>query len=277
MTYSEILLNINEGIATITLNRPQAMNSWTQQMAREMGAAMYSLDRDDSVRAVVVTGAGKVFCAGADLSGQTAFEVGETEDEETRRDSLAFPAIMPWQIRKPVVAAINGHAIGVGITYAMNCDIRFVAEDAKIQFAFVRRGITPELSSHVIVARVAGLSRAADLMLTGRMITGRELAEMGLASKALPTEKVLPAALELAREFHKAAPVSVALSKRLLWDGLTASVADIDAKEFKIFEWVCTQPDAFEGVDSFLKKREPQWKMSANRDFPDLFNKEKKK
>ncbi len=270
MSYSEILLNTQSGIATITLNRPQAMNSWTQQMAREMGAALLSLDRDDSVRAIVITGAGKTFCAGADLSGETAFEVGAAEDEETRRASLAFPAVMPWHIRKPVIAAINGHAIGVGITYAMNCDIRFVAEDAKIQFAFVRRGITPELSSHVIVARVAGLSRAADLLLTGRMIKGSEFAQMGLASQALPTDDVLPAAMSLAREFHKAAPVSVAISKRLLWDSLTSSVSEVDAKEFKIFEWVCTKPDALEGIDSFLQKRDPKWKMSVTRDFPDL-------
>jgi enoyl-CoA hydratase/carnithine racemase len=272
MAYTTILLNIDGGIATITFNRPEAMNSWTQATARELGDAMASLDRNDAVRAVVVTGSGSAFCAGADLSGATSFKLGETEDEKVRRDSLAFPAVMPWQIRKPVIAAINGHAIGVGITYAMNCDIRFVAEDAKIQFAFVRRGITPELSSHVIVARVAGLSRAADLMLTGRMIKGRELAEMGLASQALPADKVLPAALERAREFHKAAPVSVAISKRLLWEGLTSTVAEIDAKEFRIFEWVCKQPDAFEGIDSFLKKREPKWKMSVSRDFPD-FNK----
>ncbi|MBN1473089.1 MAG: enoyl-CoA hydratase/isomerase family protein [Syntrophaceae bacterium] len=270
MKYSEILLTIDAGIATITLNRPQVMNSWTQQMAREMGAALLSLDRDDSVRAIVITGAGKAFCAGADLSGDVAFKIGEAEDEETRRASLAFPAVMPWQIRKPVIAAINGHAIGVGITFAMNCDIRFVSKDAKIQFAFVRRGITPELSSHVIVPRVAGFSRAADLMLTGRMINGDELAEMGLASKALPANDVLPAALALAREFHKAAPVSVAISKRLLWDSLTSSVSEVDAKEFKIFEWVCTKPDAQEGIDSFLQKRDPKWKMSVTRDFPDL-------
>jgi len=270
MDYSEILLSIDDGIATVTLNRPEVMNTWRQQTARELGDVMTLLDKDDAVRAVVVTGAGKAFCAGADLSGDVAFQVGDSE--EKRRASLAFPPVMPWQIRKPVIAAINGHAIGVGITYAMNCDIRFVAEDAKIQFAFVRRGITPELSSHVIVARVAGLSRAADLMLTGRMIKGRELAEMGLASKALPAEEVLPAALEFALEFHKAAPVSVAISKRLLWQGLTASLAEIDAKEFKLFEWVCMQPDAFEGVDSFLKKRDPQWKMSVSRHFPDLFD-----
>ncbi len=271
MSYLEILLNTENGIATITLNRPEALNSWTPRMAREMSAALLSLDREDSVRAIVITGAGKAFCAGADLSGETAFEVGAAEEEEeSRRDSLAFPAVMPWQIRKPVIAAINGHAIGVGITFAMNCDIRLVAKEAKIQFAFVRRGITPELSSHVIVPRVAGFSRAADLMLTGRMISGDDLAEMGLASKALGADEVLPAALALAREFHKAAPVSVAISKRLLWDSLTSSVSEVDAKEFKLFEWVCTKPDALEGIDSFLQKREPKWKMSVTRDFPDL-------
>ena len=271
MEYSEILLNIEDGIATVTLNRPHALNSWTQQIAREMAAVMEELDRDDSVRAVVVTGAGRAFCSGADLSGESEFQAGGTAEEKKRRESLAFPATMPWQIRKPVIAAINGHAIGVGITYAMNCDIRFVAEDAKIQFAFVRRGITPELCSHAIVSRVAGLSRAADLLLTGRMIKGEEFARMGLASQALPAEDVLPAALEFAREFHMAAPVSVAISKRLLWEGLTSGLAEIDEKEFKYFEWVCTQPDAIEGVVSFLKKQEPQWKMSVTRDFPDLF------
>jgi len=270
VAYTEIIAEVSEGIATITLNRPQAMNSWTRQMAHEMSEALLAADSDDDVRAVVITGAGRTFCAGADLSGASTFEVGKAPDLETRRASLAFPSVMPWQIRKPVIAAINGHAIGVGITFAMNCDIRLVAQEAKIQFAFVRRGITPELSSHVILTRVAGLSRAADLLLTGRTIKGSELMEMGLASKALPAEEVLPEALQLAREFHQAAPVSVALSKRLLWDSLTDGVADVDAKEFKIFEWVCSQPDALEGVLSFLEKRAPQWKMSVKRDYPDL-------
>jgi enoyl-CoA hydratase/carnithine racemase len=270
MTYSTILVSIEEGIATITLNRPEVMNTWTPQMSLELGDAMSVLDRDDSVRAVVVTGAGSAFCAGADLSGAVAFEAGGKKDERSRRHALAFPDVMPWQMRKPVIAAVNGHAIGVGITYAMTCDMRFIAEEAKIQFAFVRRGITPELSSHVIVARVAGLSRAADLMLTGRMIRGREFAEMGLASQALPADKVLPAALERAREFHKAAPVSVAISKRLLWEGLASTPAEIDTREFRLFEWVCTQPDAVEGIKSFLEKRDPKWSMSVSRDFPDL-------
>jgi len=270
MPYENIIVESRDGVAVVTLNRPQAMNAWTPAMAAELSDAFSSLDRDDSVRAVVVTGAGSVFCAGADLSGAASFRPSESNSEEERRKAFAYPKVMPWHIGKPVIAAINGHAIGVGITYPMTCDIRFVAEDAKIQFAFVRRGIIPELSSHVIVARVAGLSRAADLMLTGRMIRGRELAEMGLASQALPADRVLPAALERAGEFHKAAPVSVAISKRLLWEGLTSSAREIDAREFQLFQWVCRQPDAMEGVMSFLQKRDPAWKMSSSRDIPDI-------
>jgi enoyl-CoA hydratase/carnithine racemase len=270
MSSETIIIEIDAGIAIITLNRPEAMNTWTPLMARELSETLSSLDKDETVRAVIITGSGPAFCAGADLSGASAFKAGKPENEKSRRDALAFPSVMPWHIGKPVLAAINGHAIGVGITFAMSCDIRFVAEDAKIQFAFVRRGLIPELASHVIVARVAGLSRAADLMLSGRMIRGRELAEMGLASQSLPADKVLPAALERAREFHKAAPVSVAISKRLLWEGLTASAKEIDAREFPLFEWVCRQPDAVEGVVSFLEKRAPKWSMSVRRDMPDL-------
>ncbi len=268
MKYTVILVDIKDGIAVVALNRPEFMNAWTLAMANELNHAMLALDKDDSVRAVVVTGAGKAFCAGSDLKA-ASFTEGDNEAQET---SL-FLSTMPWQIGKPVIAAINGHAIGVGITYAMSCDIRFVAEDAKIQFAFVRRGIIPELASHVIVARVAGLSNAADLMLTGRVIKGREMAEMRLASKALPAQEVLPAAIERAREFLKAAPVSVAISKRLLWEGLTASVPEMYRREVPIFEWVCRQSDAVEGITSFLEKRDPKWSLSVARDLPEGLSK----
>lgn len=268
MSYTTILLNIEESVAIITLNRPEAMNAWNSAMARDLGHALAALDKDDAVRAVVITGAGRTFCAGADLSGE-AWALN-TENREDARAALAFPAVMPYQIRKPVLAAINGHAIGVGITFPMTCDIRIVAEDAKIQFAFVRRGLTPEVGSHVIVARVAGLSVAADLMLSGRMISGREMARLGLASEAMPAADVLPATLERAREYKNTAPVSVAVSKHLLWQGLTASIAEMDESEFTLFRWVCRQPDAAEGVISFLEKRPPAWKMSASKDLPYL-------
>ncbi len=270
MSYTTILLNIEESVATITLNRPEAMNAWNPAMARDLSHALAAIDKDDSVRAVVITGAGRAFCAGADLSNDAgAFDINKTEDA---RAALAFPPVMPYHIRKPVLAAINGHAIGVGVTFSMTCDIRIVAEEAKVQFAFVRRGLTPELASHVIVPRIAGLSVAADLMLSGRMISGAEMARMGLASCALPAREVLPAALERARDFKKAAPVSVAISKHLLWRGLTATIDEMDAREFDLFQWVCRQPDAVEGVLSFLEKRAPDWKMSAGKDLPDFLN-----
>ena len=151
----------------------------------------------------------------------------------------------------------------------MMCDVRIVAEDAKLQFAFVRRGVIPELASHVIVARVAGLSNAADLLLSGRMILGREAAAMGLASESLPRDQVLPRALERAKDIAaNTAPVSVAIAKRLLWEGLTSSVPQMREREGKLFTWAGNQPDSKEGVLSFLEKRAPAWKLSASKDTP---------
>ncbi len=264
MAYETIRLDAKDRVATITLNRPERMNAWTPKMAVELSDALAACNENDEVRAVVLTGAGRAFCAGADLSrGEKTFAIAE-------RRSQPPPELFPWQIDKPVIAAINGHAIGVGITYSMMCDIRFVAADAKIQFAFVRRGVIPELASHAIVARVAGFSNAADLLLSGRMIRGSEAAELGLASRALPAEQVLPAALERARDIAaNAAPVSVAISKRLLWEGINATVTEMKRREDPLFLWVGKQADAREGVTSFLEKRAPEWKLSVRRDKPE--------
>ena len=267
--YQTILLDVDaEGVATLTLNRPEALNAWNGRMAFEVEKALQACDEDDAVRAVVLTGAGRAFCAGADLSGGGSFgSDASNEQEEPHRGG--FPdAFWPFQMRKPVIAAINGHAIGVGITLPMTCDIRYVAEDAKIQFAFVRRGMLPELGSHSIVPKVIGLSRAADVLLTGRVLLGSEAAELGLASKALPADQVLPAALEHAREFRLAAPVSVALSKRLLWEGLGLTAHEMMQRELPLFGWTTSQPDAREGIVSFMEKREPAWKLRTSRDVP---------
>jgi enoyl-CoA hydratase/carnithine racemase len=264
MTYETILVSVEDRVATITLNRPERMNAWNAQLASEVSAALRAANDDDGVRAIVITGAGRAFCAGADLGGG-----GGTFAGREGRAAPAQPQILPYEIDKPVIAAINGAAVGVGITYPMMCDVRIVAEDAKIQFAFVRRGVIPELASHVILPRVIGLSNGADLLLSGRMILGAEAARMGLASEAVPRDQVLPRALERAKDIAKnTAPVSVAIAKRLLWEGLTASVPQMREREGKLFTWTGNQPDSKEGVLSFLEKRAPEWKLSASRDTP---------
>jgi enoyl-CoA hydratase/carnithine racemase len=265
MDYQQIRLEIEDGVATVTLNRPEKLNAFTGRMAAEWGDAFARCDEDDAVRAVLVTGAGRAFCAGADLSrGEHSFDGAAREREKPARKP-----IWPWQVRKPVIAALNGHAIGVGLTMPMQCDVRYVAEDAKLAFAFVRRGVIPELASHVIVSRVAGLSRAADLLFSGRTFTGREAAEMGIASRALPAAEVLPAALEWARDVAaNTSPASVAISKRLLWEGVADSVPASLRKEEALFDWIRRQPDAVEGVVAFVEKRAPQWKTAAS-DLPE--------
>jgi enoyl-CoA hydratase/carnithine racemase len=259
MSYEHILFEVSDGVALVTLNRPQAMNTWTAVMAAELTDAMQRSHDDNAIRAVVLTGAGdRAFCAGADLTrGGGAFS-GRERPAEVRTP------VYPFQISKPVIAAINGHAVGVGITYPMLADVRIVAENAKIAFAFVRRGVLPELASHVTVAKVAGLSGAAELLLTGKTIKGREAAEIGIASRALPAAEVLPAAMEMARDIAlNTAPASVAVTKRLLWEGMSSNVPDMMRREGPLFAWLGNQADAREGVVSFVEKRPPKWSLSA--------------
>jgi len=263
MAYECIRLDSAEQVATLTLNRPEQMNAWNDRMGCEIQDALRQCDQDDAIRCVVVTGAGKAFCAGADLGKGGA----------TFKNAPAAPAadeFYPWDVRKPVIAAINGHAVGVGITFAMSCDVRYVAEDAKISFAFVRRGVIPGFGSHVTVARVAGLSNAAELMLSGRTIRGAEAAVLGLASKALLANEVVPAAIALARDIaDNSAPVSVAIVKRLLWEGTGCAPSEMKRREDRLFAWSGAQPDAREGVEAFLGKRPPRWLMRVSRDLPD--------
>lgn len=254
MRYETIRYEVDGGIATLTFDRPDALNAFNPQMMSEVDHALRTADLDDGVRVVIVTGAGRAFCAGADLGRSEAFKL-----EPGAR-------IEPWQMRKPVVAAVNGHAIGVGLTFAMQCDVRFVAEDAKLSFVFVRRGVIPELASHCIVPRVAGFANAADLLLSGRQFLGRDAPGLGIANRALPAAEVLDAAREWAREVLEAAPVAVAISKRLLWDGLDRSVPATLARERPLFAWTSAQPDAVEGVLAFRERRAPQWQGSPSDD-----------
>ena len=263
MNLETVLYDVRDGVATITLNRPDSMNAWTPQLSDELSLAMGAADADDDVRAVVLTGAGKAFCAGANLSaGQSGFLAGGASAQ-------TGPRLMPYKVRKPVIAAINGHAVGVGITYPMLCDIRIVSETAKIQYAMVRRGILPELGSHVLLPRVIGFSRAADLLLTGRLIMGTEAAEMGLASRAVPADQVLAVATEMARDIAvNVSPVSAALAKQLMWDGMNTSVDHMIMTEGKLLPGLTAAPDSGEGVRAFFEKRAPKWRSRVSSDMP---------
>jgi len=181
-----------------------------------------------------------------------------------------YRRMMPMEVRKPVIAAINGAAVGAGLTWPLQADIRYVAEDAKLAFAFVRRGVLPELASHVILPRLAGLSKAAELLLSGRTFLGREAVEYGVASRALPAAEVLPAALELAVDIAaNAAPLPVGIAKRLIWEGVGIDLAAWREREGKLFRFTTRHPDAREGTVAFFEKRPPAWTGSVTEEFPD--------
>ncbi len=268
--YKHILFAVEGGVATITLNRPERLNAFHFGLGAELGRAYARCDEDDDIRAVILTGAGKAFCVGADMGGgEKTFDDVEGARRAAEPES-GGRRLAAWQVRKPVVAAIHGHAVGVGLTLALQCDLRFVAREAKLAFSFVRRGIIPELGSHAILPRVIGFSRAADLLLSGRTFRGEEAAALGLASEAMASDEVVPRARDWARDIAvNAAPASVAFAKRLLWEGVTETPRETMAKEKQLLAWVGKQPDAAEGVRSFLERRPPQWKLRASTDLPD--------
>jgi enoyl-CoA hydratase/carnithine racemase len=278
MPYEEIACEIGERIATITLNRPDRLNAYTSTMRRELAAAFRQCDADDGVRVVIVTGAGRGFCAGADMSeGSNAFDRADREQyqEQVRRERAAD--IRPWEMTKPIIAAINGAAVGVGITMTLQWDIRIAAESAKIAFAFVRRGVMPEALSTWFLPRLVGVSRAAELLFSGRTLSAREALDFGVVGRVVPDAELMPTVRSLAEDIaQNAAPVSVALTKRLIWHNLTEpDLQRAEDIESRLFWWTGTQPDAREGVRAFLEKRTPQWTMKASTDLPDLLPRRK--
>jgi enoyl-CoA hydratase/carnithine racemase len=278
MELTQTQYKVEKGIATVTLYRPDQMNALTHTMRKELVEIFSAADQDDSVRAVVVTGAGKAFCAGADLSsGGSAFnrtvQEGRKVSISEHRDGGGQISLAIFRCRKPVIAAINGHAVGVGITMTLPMDIRIVAEDAKIGFVFARRGVVPEACSSWFLPRIVGVSKAAEWIYTGRVFLASEEAASGLFNYVAPKDKVLDKAMTIAREIaDNSSAVSVALSKALLWHGLgerdPQSVHLIDSR---CFFWMGTQKDSQEGVESFLQKRPPKFPMRISSDMPDFY------
>lgn len=266
MDYQDIVFELDGGVATITLNRPEALNAFSGLMGQEIEHAYRRCDGDDEIRAVVLTGAGRAFCAGADMT--------QGADTFAKQDAGVFSAaavgVPAWEVRKPIIAAMNGHAVGLGLTLALQCDIRIAADEGKYGILQVRRGVMPDAYSHWTLQRVVGMQRAAVLLLTGRKITGAEAAEMGLVWRSLPAAEVLAAALELAHDIARnTAPLSVAVTKKLLWQSAGLSPAQVEHMETELHHHLMGMPDAIEGPVAYLERREPKWSQSVSGDWPD--------
>jgi enoyl-CoA hydratase/carnithine racemase len=266
-TYETMLVEISDEVATVTLNRPKRLNAFDRLMSQEFAQVIRALDADDDVRVIVITGAGRVFCAGVDV------ESGLPRDDEERphwRTGETVATLQPWRLRTPLIAAINGDAVGLGLTLPMLWDIRVAAEDAKLGFVFNRRGFLPEANSMWLLSRLVGAATALELLLTARTFSGQEAAQMGLVTRAVPRGQVLPTALEIARDIAvNTAPLSTAITKRLFWAQLESNDRLASrAEELDFVRWVIEQPDFKEGMSAFLEKRQPRWTGKRIEDLP---------
>lgn len=247
---------VADGVAVLTLNRPERLNAWTQEMERLYFQMLGECGESPDVRAIVVTGAGRGFCAGADMQGLQTLGEGEVDIERAERERL--PQTYPLSIPKPIVAAINGACAGIGLVQALMCDLRFVAEDAKMTTAFARRGLVAEHGISWILPRLIGPARALDLLLSGRVVLGAEAAALGLVNRALAPEAVLDHALAYARELvAQCSPASMATMKGQIYADLDRALPEALANADRLMLESFTEPDFVEGVSSFLERREP--------------------
>jgi len=264
----DVTVDVDAGVAVLTLNRPDRLNAYTAEMGALLSRAYLDCDGDDDVRAIVVTGAGRAFCAGADFAGGAS-------PFDTPADDFSASPITPaaFELRKPVIAAVNGHAIGIGLTIALQADIRVVADDAKYGVVQVRRGVIPDCMSHWTLARLTNVGVAADLLLTGRTFGGDEAVALGVANRALPAGEVLDHAVAMARDIAvNVAPMSAALSKRLLWDSAINNYTprQVASLETQLHQRVMGTADASEGVAAFLDRRPPVFSSRLSRDWTAL-------
>lgn len=281
-TFETLIYAVEDGIATVTLNRPEKLNAFNTQMMRELIDVFDLTDADDAVRAVIVTGAGRAFCAGADLSGG-----GETFDYEKRggedraartregvqRDGGGLLTLRIFDSLKPVISACNGPAVGVGVTMQLAMDIRLASTDARYGFVFARRGLNPEAASSWFLPHLVGVQTALEWCYTGRIFPAQEAKERGLVRSLHAPDELLPAARALAREIaDNTAPVSVALTRQLIWRMAGAShPMEAHRADSRGIQARGRAGDAREGVVSFLEKRPPQFPDRVSQDLPDIW------
>ena len=281
-TLETLLYSVEDGIATVTLNRPEKMNAFTALMRDELIAVFDETDADDAVRVVIITGAGRAFCAGADLSsGGKTFDYASRGDAarerykvgDIYRDGGGVTTLRIFKSLKPVIGAINGAAVGIGVTMQLPMDIRMASTDAKFGFVFARRGITLEAASSWFLSKLVGMQTALEWCFTGRVFGAQEALDRGLVRSLHAPADLLPAARALAREIaDNTAPVSIALTRQLLWH---MAGQDHPMKAHRIDSRVIQSrgqsADAREGVGSFLEKRPPVYPNTVSADMPDFF------
>jgi enoyl-CoA hydratase/carnithine racemase len=291
----ETILEIADGIATLTLNRPEKLNAFTGRMMHEIISAFDETDARDDVKVVIVTGAGRAFCAGADLSaGAKTFDYDAREDDTSSRAGQDSPVradstvdyshegvrdgggrvtLRIFESLKPVIGAINGPGVGIGITMQLPMDIRIASDAAKFGFVFARRGIVPEACSSWFLPRLVGISRAMEWCATGRVFGAQEALEGGLVRQVVPPEQLMPTAIALAREIaDNTAPVSVALTRQMLWRMLGADhPMEAHKLDSRAIYARGRQGDAKEGVVSFLEKRPASYPDKVSANMPDFF------
>ncbi len=282
--YTQIRVDVSDRIMEITLDRPERLNAFTPLMTAELVRALDRADVDDAVRVVIVTGAGRGFCAGADLGSAGSKPFGYEDDgmqpqadeddyiQGTRRDGGGQIATRLAGLRKPIIAAINGAAIGVGSTMTLPMDIRIASTKAKFGFVFARRGIAPEAISSWFLPRVVGISQASEWALTGRIFDAEEAKAGGLVSRVVPPDELLPAARGIAREIaDNTSAISVAVTRRMLWSQLAQTdIWQTHHAETRLIAELKTGPDAAEGVESFLEKRPAVFTGRLDGNLPDL-------
>jgi enoyl-CoA hydratase/carnithine racemase len=276
MDYQQILYEVDDHVATLTLNRPAQLNAFTSRMVHEMISAFDAADADDEVRAVIVTGAGRGFCAGADLSaGGDTFVKGGSDVEAAGlvRDGGGLVSLRIFESNKPVIAAINGPAVGVGITMTLPMDIRLLSSAAKIGFVFSRRGIVPEACSSWFLPRLVGISQAAEWCFSGRVFSADEALAGGLVRSIHEPDDLLPAARAIAAEIvENTSPVSVALTRRMLWTMLTADhPMEAHRVDSRGIQQRGRSADVREGVEGFLAKRPAVFTDRVSDGLPDIF------
>lgn len=277
MDYTEIAYVVEDGVAVITLDRPDRLNAFTPTMMREMIDAFDDVDADDAVRAVIVTGRGRAFCAGADLgTGGDTFDAAAQAGRSVQsapRDGGGLLTLRIFECTKPVIAAMNGSAVGIGVTMTLPMDMRVLSADAKVGFVFAGRGIVPEAASSWFLPRVVGINQALEWCLTARVFGAEEALAGGLVRSVHPAGEVLAVARGLADEIvQRAAPVSAALTRQMLWRMLGADhpmeAHKVDSRG--VYD-LGRGADAREGVMSFLEKRPPAWTLAPGRDMPEWY------